>query len=58
MTNGQHNNLYDVRIENRINDRAKAGPREIRHCSATPIVIRIANKANQYGVIIDDGSHE
>ena len=58
MTNGQHNNLYDVWIQNRINDRAKAGRREIRHCPATRIVIRIADKASQYGVVIDDESHE
>ena len=52
MTNGHHNDLYDVRIKNRMNGRAKAMktiPKEIRHRSVTLIVMQIGGKASSAG---------
>ena len=49
MTNGHHNDLYDVRIENRILGRAKAMEtisKEVRHRSVTLIMMRIGRTAS------------
>ena len=52
MTNGHHNDLYDVRIKNRMNGRAKAMetiPKEVRHRSVTLIMMRIGGTASSAG---------